>query len=289
VTADGEIERAGPARNEDLFWAIRGGGGNFGVVTRFRYRLHDVGTVYGGALALPPQPRIIRDALRIAAEAPDELTIIADLMPLPPLPVVPTEHHGKLALVMLIVYAGDLDQGRKVVAPFEALATPYGAVLGPLRYPAIYGFTEEAGQPGSTVVRSSFLRSIDDSAIDGLLDHLAHAPVPMTMVQLRVLGGHMSRVDRASTAFAHRDAGYLVLSVTTSEDPGDVMRRTAWAESLQAVFGSSASGAYVNFLEDDAEARVTDAYPTETMNRLRAVKRRYDPNNLFRSNVNVQP
>jgi hypothetical protein len=289
VTADGQILRAGPGENEDLFWAVRGGGGNFGVVTRFRYRLHPVGTVFGGALALPPQPRVIRDVLEIADGAPDELTIIALLMHLPPMPMVAPEHHGKLALVVLALYAGDPEMGRQIIAPMRAVAPPYGEALGPMPYPQIYDLTAEAGNPSPTVVRSSFLREVDDDLIDSLLTHMTQLPSAFSFVQLRVLGGHMARVDRGSTAFAHRDARFLALASSSAEDPADTMRRTAWVNSLHAAFESRSSGAYLNFLADDGERRLDEAYPAATMARLRDTKRRYDPSNLFRSNHNIQP
>ena len=288
VTADGEVRTVSATEEPDLFWALRGGGGNFGVVTRFQYRLVPVGEVLGGALFLPATRDVLRSLVPIAANAPEELTTISMLMPIPPVPFVPEEHHGTTALVVMFVYAGDPVEGRAAIAPFLAVAEPYGIAAMPMPYPGIYEFTKDAGEPGPSTTRSVFRDVLDDAAVDAILDAMAHAP-EMSMVQLRVFGGAMARVPVDATAFAHRRATVQVTIMNPFVDPERVDEAVAWNRSLFAALAPTSSGVYANFLEDEGDARIRDAYPEPTYRRLAQVKRRYDPRNVFHRNQNIRP
>jgi FAD/FMN-containing dehydrogenase len=289
VTADGEVRIASETEHPDLFWAIRGGGGNFGIVTRFCYRLSPVGDeVLGGALFMPGTRDVIRSLVPIASSAPDELTVIAELMAAPPLPFLPAEHVGKPTLILLFVYAGDPEAGHAAIAPFREVAQPYAEVVQPMPYAGIYEFSREAETPGPSTSRSVFMDVLDDETVDAIVDSFAVAPEG-SMVQMRAFGGAMSRVPADATAFAHREAAAQVTIINGFVDPEGVEIATAWNRGLFAALEPKSSGVYVNFLEDEGEARVRSAYPNGTYERLAAVKRRYDRYNVFRRNQNIRP
>lgn len=287
VTASGEVLAASADEHPDLFWALRGGGGNFGVVTRFCYRLSAVGEVLGGALFLPLTRDVLRSLAPLAMSAPEELTTIGFIMPVPPVPFVPEEHHGTPSLVLMFVYAGDPSEGQAAIAPFIAVAKPYGVAALPMPYPGIYEFTREAGERHPSTTRSLFFDAMPDAVIDMLLSALNDAPAP-TMVQLRVFGGAMGRVPVEATAFAHRGAAAQVTIINPFPTPESVEPATAWNRALFGALEPMSSGVYVNFLEDEGDARVRAAYPGSTYERLAAVKRRYDPANVFHRNQNVR-
>jgi FAD/FMN-containing dehydrogenase len=288
VTANGEVLTASESEHADLFWAIRGGGGNFGIVTRFQYRLSSVGEVLGGALFLPPTRDVLRSLVPIASSAPEELTTIGFLMPIPPVPFVPEEHHGKPSLVLMFVYAGDPAEGQTAIAPFLQVAEPYGVAAMPMPYPGIYEFTKEGGQRHPSTTRSLFMDVLTDASVDTILDAVDRAP-DLFIVQLRIFGGAMSRVPADATAFAHREATVQVTIINPFTDPATVDAAIAWNRSLFAALEPAASGVYANFLEDEGEARVREAYPPATYERLSRVKRRYDPANVFHRNQNIRP
>jgi FAD/FMN-containing dehydrogenase len=269
VTADGEIVRVDADTHPDLFWAIRGGGGNFGVVTRFQFRLHQVDTVVGGMLMLPATPEVIAGFVAEAEAAPEELTTIVNVMPAPPMPFVPADYHGRLVIMALMAYAGDPGPGERVMAPFRALATPVVDMVRPMPYPEIFAPEEEGYHPVAAV-RTLFVDTIDEQAAATIVDHLQASDAMMRVAQLRVLGGAVARVPVDATAFAHRRSPMMVTLAAIYEHQGD-------------------TGAYVGFIGDEGEARVRDAYPEPTWQRLAAIKRRYDPTNLFRLNQNVPP
>ena len=270
-----------PVSHPDLFWAIRGGGGNFGVATRFRYRLPEVGTIVGGMLILPATAEMIAGFMAAAEAAPDELSAIANVMPAPPMPFLAPEHHGKLILMALLAYAGDLDAGERAVAPFRALATPLADMVRPMPYPEIYPPDDPDYRPVA-VTRTLFMDRVGPGEAETILAALEASDAPMRVAQLRVLGGAMARVPVDATAFAHRASRVMVNVAAFHDGTPDVRaRRQAWVEDLTATLHQGDDGAYVNFLADEGEARVRAAYPGQTWDRLVAVKRRYDPTNLF--------
>ena len=286
VTADGQLRTVNANSDPDLFWAIRGGGGNFGVVTRFRYRLHPVSMVTGGALFLPLSRDVLRGLIEVSAAAPEELTQISMIMPMPPAPFVPTEFVGTPAVMVLPVHAGPIDEGIAAMAPFRALATPYIDMVGPMPYPAMYKLTEGGSQAGPDFVRSTLLPGLDDTAIDAIVERHT-SPGPFAMTQIRVLGGAMARVPSSATAFAHRDALVMASIITIPGDSND--EALAWTEAYHREISGTSTGVYSNFVADEGAARVRNAYPGATYERLVQVKRRVDPGNLFRANHNISP
>ncbi len=287
VLADGSIVTASEDENPDLFWAIRGGGGNFGIVTRFQYRLHPVDIVLGGALFLPATSDVLRGLVEVSKAAPDELTMIAFVMGTPPLPMIPAEAHGRLSVAIMPVFAGDLEAGQAAMAPFRALAEPIADLVGPMPYTAMYELTKEASAPSSEVIRSLFAHDLDAASADTIMDFMTRPSSPMAIAQIRVLGGAMGRVPNDATAFAHRDKDVMVTIINIYE--GERAPHEAWTTEFFAALSGIADGVYSNFLQAEGDGRVRDAYPGATFERLVAAKRRYDPSNLFHLNQNIRP
>jgi FAD/FMN-containing dehydrogenase len=288
VTADGQVLRVDPENHPDLFWAIRGGGGNFGVATRFQFRLHSVETVYGGLLVLPATAEVIESFVALADAAPEELSTIANIMPAPPMPFLTAEQQGQLVVLAMLVYAGPLDAGERAVAPFRALAAPLADLMHPMRYPEIYP-PEEAEYHPIGAARNLFVDAVDHTAAQRIVDSLKASTAMLAVTQLRVLGGAMARVPAEATAYAHRQRRIMANVATLYQDPVEAPTHAAWVHTLAEALASKQPGAYVNFLSDEGPARVREAYPTPTWNRLAAIKQRYDPDNLFRLNQNIQP
>ena len=290
VTAAGELVTASADEHPDLFWAIRGGGGNFGIVTEFTFRLAPVGQILGGELLLPATREVVRGYLDYSVSAPDDLTTIANIMHAPPAPHVPAERVGELVLSVLVCWTGSLEEGERVLAPLRALATPVADAMSPIPYPAIYRFTAHQAAPHGVSIRMTFADALSDATIDAALSAMERATSPYSIVQLRGLGGAMARVSKEDTAFAHRDRRYFVAIIGIWLDAAeDAAIHRAWTESLWHAIRHDGSGVYVNFLENEGTQRIREAYPGATYERLAAIKRRYDPENLFRFNQNVPP
>ena len=290
VTADGQIVRTDAEHHPDLFWAIRGGGSNFGVATRFQYRLRDVDTIVGGMLMLPATPDLVTRFIAEAEAAPDELTTILNVMVAPPMPFVPAEHHGELIMMALLAYTGPTDAGERAIAPFRALATPLADMIQPMPYPQLYQMME--GGPEAVAqeqARSTFVDDLDQGRAEAILEHLRTSTAPMAVAQLRVLGGAMARVPVDDSAFAHRQRRIMIAAGAVYEDATDTPVHEAWVDSLAAAVRQGEPGVYVNFLGNEGAARVREAYPGPTWDRLRRIKATYDPTNLFRLNHNIPP
>jgi len=288
VTADGELLRVDAENHPDLFWAIRGGGGNFGVATRFQYRLHEVPSFVGGMLILPATPEVVAGFIAAAEAAPEELSTIGNVMPCPPMPFVPEEQHGKLVILALMAYAGEAGAGESALVPFRDLATSLADVLKPMPYPEIYPPDDDSYHP-LAISKTMFVDRIDLPAAQTIVEHLEASDAAMRVAQLRVLGGAMARVPADATAFAHRSSRIMVNVASFYEGPEDKDVRAAWVDGLSAALQQDDRGAYVNFLADEGEGRIRAAYPGSTWDRLAAVKARYDPTNLFRLNQNIAP
>ena len=285
VTADGSVRGVDAGHDPDLFWAIRGGGGNVGVVTRFGYRTARVGEVYGGLLVLPATPRVVAGLVAACREAGRGLSVVADVMPAPPLPSVPAELHGRLVVLTRVCVAGPGD-AEAAVRPLRGLATPLADRLGPLPYAAL--LDHEAPDRGMRpAIRTMFLDRVDESAAATVLDHLERGRSPLRLVQVRVLGGAVDDVGPDDTAYAHRGAAVL-LTVVHGDQP-DQAWAARWADDVVAGLDQGAGGAYVNFLGPGDTGRVTAAYPPRTLARLRRIKTAHDPDNVFRHNVNITP
>ncbi len=288
VTADGQLLKISAEQHPDLFWAIRGGGGNFGVATRFQFRLHEVDSVVGGLLVLPATPEVLAGFIAAADAAPEELSTIANVMNAPPMPFLPEEYHGKLVVMAMLVYTGDFEAGQNVVAPFRNLATPIADMVKPMRFPEIYP-PEEAEYHPIAATRTMFVDAIDSDVAGMILDYLQTSTGSMAVAQLRVLGGAMARVPMEATAFAHRSSKIMATLATLYESLDDKPIHEKWVDGFAAALRQRDSGAYVNFLGDEGPERIHAAYPEPTWARLAEIKHRYDPNNLFRLNQNIPP
>ncbi|MBI5666838.1 MAG: FAD-binding oxidoreductase [Chloroflexi bacterium] len=288
VTADGQIRYVDADNHADLFWAIRGGGGNFGVVTHFKYRLHPVDTIVGGMLILPATADVIAAFAAQAEAAPEELSTIVNIMPAPPLPFIPAEYHGQLITLAMMVYTGDVEEGLRVVAPFRQLADPIVDMIGPMPYPQIY-LPEDPNFRPAAAVRSKFIDAVDKRTAQVLLDQLNASTAPVRIAQYRVLGGAMARVPADATAFAHRSNRAMVTFIVEYGNHDEAAIHNAWVSQAIAALDQGEGAVYVNFVADEGQARVRDAYPAATWERLTAIKAKYDPTNLFRRNQNIAP
>jgi FAD/FMN-containing dehydrogenase len=250
VTADGETRQVDADHEPDLFWAIRGGGGNFGVATRFKLELQEVPSIVGGMLLLPATGDTI---------------------------------------AALICYAGDAEAGERAIAPLRALATPLADMVKPMSYPEIYGPESEEEYHPIAAARTMFLDRVDHGVAETILEHLEASNAMMAVTQLRVLGGAMARIADDATAFAHRKSRILANVAAIYESVADKDVHEAWVDRLVDALRQEDGGAYVNFVGNEGEAGVHQAYPEKTWERLAEIKRRYDPTNLFRLNQNIPP
>ncbi len=290
VTPDGAIVHA----DEGLMWGLRGGG-NFGVVTEFEYRLHEVGpTVLAGPMyyALEDGPEVLRRYRDFIVDAPDELTTILNLRPAPPLPILPPELHGKPVVAVLSCWAGDPDEGERALQPLRRFGTPLVDALAPRPYVELQSLFNPAVPHGWHYYWKSWeLPPLTDAAIDALVEQAAAITSPRSYIIVFQLGGAMARVGEDDMAFGQRADGHDV-NINAAWLPGDpdADRHIAWARETYAVLERHGVGrAYVNFLGDEGSARVRAAYGPEKYARLQALKRAYDPENLLRGNQNVLP
>jgi FAD/FMN-containing dehydrogenase len=287
VTADGRVLQVDAETHPDLFWAIRGGGGNFGVATRFRYRLHELPSIVGGMLLLPGSAEVIEALVATAEAAPEELSLIANVMVAPPMPFLPPAAHGQLVVMTLLCYAGDAEAGERALAPFRALADPIADMVQPMPYAGLFEPADDM-EVVEESARSLFMDGVDSRAATAIVEQLRATTAPMAVAQLRVLGGAMARVPAEATAFAHRDRRVMAGVGCVYQDAGERPTHEAWADGFAAALRGG-PGVYVNFLSNEGPDRVREAYPDRTWDRLVEVKRRYDPGNLFRLNQNIPP
>ncbi|WP_454873319.1 FAD-binding oxidoreductase [Paraburkholderia xenovorans] len=293
VTAEGELLNTSADSHEDLFWAIRGGGGNFGVVTRFEFALHPVGPlVYGGLVVLPLAQA--RDALlkyRAAnAAMPEELSVWAVLRLAPPLPFLPPEVHGKPVIVFAMCYTGPIENGPSAVEFVRAFGTPVGEHLGPMPFVAWQQAFDPLLTPGArNYWKSHNLGEIQDGLIDALLSAIDKLPSPQCEIFFGQIGAQTQRVPVEATAYSSRDTLYAMNVHGRWDDASDDERCIAWARAFFEAAAPFALGSvYVNFMTQEEGGRVADAYGPN-YERLVAVKNRYDPRNLFRCNQNIRP
>jgi FAD/FMN-containing dehydrogenase len=290
VTASGDILIADADHHADLFWAVRGGGGNFGVVTRFKYRLHDLPAFTGGPLVLPATAEVLAGFVAAAERAPEELSTIALVMTAPPMPFLPPALHGKLVLAGMMAYAGDPASAQAALAPFRALTMPIADLVRPAPYSSLYMMDPPAEMKASVAIRSRFMDRFGLAEAKCMIEALDRCEAPMKMGQVRVLGGAAGRVPTDATAFAHRDARTMVAFLSMYGGGPDVhAAQNRWAADALASLRPGMGGAYVNFLSDEGTVGLSAAYPAATLARLRAIKGRYDPENLFRLNQNISP
>ncbi len=296
VTADGTVVHASESQNPELFWALRGGGGNFGVVTRFELDLHPVGPiVLGGPIFYPGDQAIDvmtgwRDRLD---NMPDELSTLVNLTTAPPAPFIPEEWHNRKVAVIVACWAGDPADGEAVVKPLRSLGTPISDLLGPMPYLDLQQFVDPVWEAGAgNFYTSAFLDRLPDEAIRTLADfHRSSADLPV-LAELHVhhFGGAVARVPAGSTAFTDRSSPFLFNGAARTSDPADLPHHVAWARTARnAMAAYGRGGMYVNFTSEGADGIRRASYPPEIYARLQAVKDQYDPFNVFRFNINVTP
>ena len=239
-------------------------------------------------LCLPTTSDTIASFLREADSAPNELSTILNIMTAPPMPFLPEDVHGKIIMMAMMVYAGDVEVGEQVIARFRSIATPYADMIRPITYPEMF-LPEEGGYHPLAVGRTMFIDHVTRSEAEVILNRLQSSSASMAVTQLRVLGGAMSRVPADATAFAHRNSRIMVNLAALYEKPNDKEIHETWVTEFAAALRQSDNGAYVNFLADVDEAQVRAAYPNGAWERLAAIKARYDPDNFFHLNQNIPP
>ena len=284
VTADGQLRHASAESNQDLFWAIRGGGGNFGVVTSFQYRLHEVPTVLGGLVIHPRSAAhdVIRFHRDFIATAPEELTSYAALLTAP---------DGNPVVAMASCYSGDLAEGERVLRPLREFGTPLVDAMQPMPYSGMQGlFGPSFPWHNRNYWKSAYLRDIPDAAIDAIVEQANRCPSPLSLVIIEYYGGAVSRVAPEATAFSHREANFNLLFVAQWKDAAEDALHVQWARDAWNTINPWASGAlYMNALSEGESAQtVREAYGTNYV-RLAALKAQFDPKNLFRMNQNIIP
>jgi FAD/FMN-containing dehydrogenase len=295
VTADGELVAASEGVNPDLFWGVRGGGGNFGVVTSFEYRLHPVGpTVLAGPIFHPFEDasQVLRFYREFAAAAPDELTTLFELTVAQPVPFLPAEVHGKPIVMVGACYAGTPDDGIDVVRPLKEFGSPIADLLEPKPYLALQSMFDPFVPHGwHRYWKAMELPPLADEAIDTLVEHGSAITSPKSYTIVFQLGGALNRVGAEDTAYSQRDVAHNVnINAVWTEDDPEPERHIAWARDFFDALQPHASGrVYVNFLGDEGQDRVRAAYGERNYERLARLKRVYDPTNVFRLNQNIQP
>ena len=294
VTADGTYLQASDTENADLFWAVRGGGGNFGVATSFEYRLHPVGPEVLSGLIVHPfaQAReLLEGYRRFVASAPDEVTAWVVLRKAPPLPFLPAEVHGKEILVFAVCAVGDMQKAEKAVAPLRALGKPIADVVGPHPFAGWQTAFDPLLTPGArNYWKSHDFKKLDDGFIRVLLDAVGRLPSPECEIFIGHLGGAINRIPANATAYPHRDVEFVMNVHTRWRDPAQDQECIAWTRKLfDAAAPFATGGVYVNFMPEDETQRVqTGAYGANYA-RLAKLKAKYDPTNLFRMNQNIKP
>ena len=279
VLADGSVVHADEHEHTDLFWALRGGGGRFGVVTRLQLRLREVGTIVGGLLALPGEPDVVANVLAAAIAAPDELGTMVNVMKAPPAPFLPAEIHGRPMTGVFLCYAGRLEDAEHAIAPLRAIARPLADLVKPQPYPGLYALAPDLSGMFAHL-RTGFDDALDATWAAEAVDAVAAAPSSVAIVSLRPMGAAIARVPVDATAFAHREHAVMTTVSALDKDPDVAMRARSWADET-ATRLAIGGGAYVNFLSEITEAELQRAYPEPTRTRLAAVARRYDPDGLF--------
>jgi FAD/FMN-containing dehydrogenase len=292
VTADGRVVHASDSENAELLWGLRGGGGNFGIVTQFELTLHPVGpTVYAGPIfySADDDVALLRLFREWAAAAPNDVTALLDLTTAPPLPVIPAEWHGRKVAALIAVSAGPVEEGERLVSEFRAAAEPVADLLGPMPYTAMQSLIDPLWQKGiRAYFKSSNLARLDDDLIDRLHELHLDAPGPQCEIHVHQMGGAVARVAEDATAFAERSMPFLLNAVTAWQDPAADDPHRDWARSVIAAADAASTGrAYVNFLGDGNAAR--SSYGEEKYAKLVGLKTKYDPTNVFRLNQNVEP
>jgi hypothetical protein len=288
VTAEGEQVTASADSHPDLFWALRGGGGNFGAVTRYRLALNPIGEVSHGTLLMPATAETVRDVLSFGYGAPEDLTLMPYVMAIPPMDEVDARQHGGLGLWVDTLWAGPGEVGQEVLTSLRALGPILMDDVVQKPYPAVYGEPGD-GPRGGWTSSSIFLDEFDTGVFETVRDMLGKAPPGNSLAVFRVLGGAAGRVASDAMAYGWRDRRFLAWLIAAFEITEARSAYDSWASDFRMALAGSGSGAFVSFMGTDGPASVAAAYPAATLARLRDVKRHWDPGNLFRHNLNIAP
>jgi hypothetical protein len=293
VTANGEFVKASAEENPDLFWGLRGGGGNFGIVTEFEFRLHPVGpTVLAGPVFWPMEksPEVLRFYRDWIADAPDDLMTIVIHRKAPALPFVPPELHGRLVVAVACCYAGPVDEGEQVVRPLKAFGSPVLDLCEPKPYLANQAMFDPSFPHGWWYyIRACDVAELSDDVIDITVEHALRIRSPLTAFPIWQMGGAVARASDDETAFNGRGAGHTFNISATSATAEGFDEERDWSRTFWSALEPYHTTVYVNFLMDEGQERVREAYGAEKYDRLKALKRRYDPDNVFRLNQNIPP
>ena len=293
VTADGEFVKASESENADLFWGVRGGGGNFGIVTEFEFRLNRVGpTVLAGPVFWPMEeaPEVLRFYRDWVAEAPDELMTIVVLRKAPALPIVPPELHGKLVIVVACCYAGAVEEGEAVVRPLKAFGSPVLDACAPKPFVDHQAmFDPSYPHDWWYYMRSCDVAELSDDVIDIAVDHSLRIRSPRTAFPIWQMGGAVTRVAEEDTAFSGRHGGHTFNITALTESAEGFEEEGEWVRGFWSALAPHHTGVFLNFLMEEGEERVRQAYGRDKYERLQALKRHWDPGNLFHLNQNIPP
>jgi FAD/FMN-containing dehydrogenase len=293
VTADGRILTASEYENEDLLWALRGGSGNFGVVTSLELALHDVGTIYGGPMLyeVADAPAVMRAYDDYIQQAPEQLGAFFGWQMAPPLPFIPEDRHGDVFCAIVTCWSGRPEQGEQAIKPFRDVAEVKAELVGAMPYPALNAAFDGLWPKGTRQYwKADYVRDLPDEAIPAHVEHGPGVPTFPSTMHLYSINGAAARVGPEETAFGHRDARYAMVIVAGWPEPGDDEADTRWVRDYYAAVHpySGTEGGYVNFMNADDAARAPENYG-RTYERLRSVKATYDPGNLFHINQNIAP
>ena len=293
ITADGQFLTASASEHADLFWGLRGGGGNFGIVTSFEFRLFPLGPVLGGMLIYPAARA--REVLRFYCEyvstVPDELFTVPLFTTAPAAPHVPAHLHGQPVLYLVICYAGEPGEGERILHPLRAFGPPEADLVGIKPYTQVQTLLDAANPRGRlNYWKAEYFTGYSDEAIDTIVEYAARMRSPYSKILLSHLQGAISRIGHDETAYIHRDAPFLLNINAMWTDPHESAEHIGWARDFwSAMQPFSSGGVYVNFLSNEGEDRVRAAYDPKTYERLVALKNKYDPTNFFRLNQNIKP
>jgi hypothetical protein len=293
ITAEGEFVKASASENPDLFWGLRGGGGNFGIVTDFEFRLNPVGPiVLAGPIFWPIEdaPNVLPFYHEWIKETPDELMTIVSCRKAPPLPFVPRELHGKLVVGVVCCYAGPVEEGEKVVKLLKEFGSPVLDLCVPKPYLVHQAMFDPSFPHGRWYyIRSCDVAQLTDEVIDITIDHALRINSPFSALTLWQRGGAVARVGEEETAFGGRSAGLTFNIAGITETEAGFEEERQWARNFWSALVPYHTSVYVNFLMEEGEERIRQAYGAKKYDRLKSLKRRYDPGNLFRLNQNIRP
>ena len=292
VLADGRMVTASHEENPDLFWALRGGGGNFGIVTSFLFHLHPVDTVFGGPTFWPIEqsPEVLKAYQQFIAEAPEEVGGFFAFLVVPPAPTFPAELHGRKMCGVVWCYTGPMEKAESALRPMRQVGKPAFEHVGPVPFPALQSTFDPLYPPGlQWYWKSDFYNALGDDAIGLLAEHASRIPTGLSTVHLYPVNGAVHRVAKDETAFTFRNSLLSGVIVGVDPDPANRAKITDWTRGYwEALHPFSAGGAYVNFLMDEGQERIRSTYG-ENYDRLAAIKKKYDPANFFRVNQNIRP